>query len=506
MKYSGKSLLYPCVLFMLAAALLPHNLYAQPNFVYTNNSEFQNTVSGFSAGPDGTLTPVPGSPFVTGGNSSGGGLFAANRIGVAIVGQFLFAANMVSRDVSVFTIDANTGALTLVPGSPFSIDPNHLFNPIDSMSVAATPDGNFLIVGSDTNSSITVFRIAPDGSLATVLNSPFHAFLPADGIKVTPNGKFLAVAELDVVEMFSIGSDGSLTSLGITSGSNHGLPAGVDVNCSSSLLYAGEAAFLPTIVDGYHIGPNGTLTPLAGSPFMPGVGLNSNVVLLSPDDKTLFVSNQFSSSVTAFHVAQDGSLSLVPGSPFLLRTPVLPVGMATSQDGKFLYLATDFPAMISVLQVGSDGALTEVAGSPFPTGSSSPFGLFLSLTAFPPKRCSQPTPVDIEIKPPAQAPATINPDSSGKIPVAILSTSTFDALAQVDPASLTFGHSGDEASLAMCSPSGQDVNNDGLADLVCQFNTEQTGLVAGDGIAVLKGKTVTGKAIQGSEAIRIVPQ
>jgi hypothetical protein len=177
--------------------------------------------------------------------------------------------------------------------------------------------------------------------------------------------------------------------------------------------------------------------------------------------------------------------------------------MATSQDGKFLYVATDFPPMISVLQVGSDGSLSEVAGSPFSAGNSS---ILLSLTSFPPKSCSLTTPVDIAIKPPAQAPVALNTGTHGKIPVAILSTSTFDAVAQVNPASLTFGHSGNEASLAGCSPVGEDVNNDGLADLVCQFNTEQTGLVSGDGTPILKGKTVTGKAIQGSEAIRTVPQ
>jgi hypothetical protein len=37
-------------------------------YVYTNNDVFgMNTVSAFSVGEAGTLTPVPGSPFATGG-------------------------------------------------------------------------------------------------------------------------------------------------------------------------------------------------------------------------------------------------------------------------------------------------------------------------------------------------------------------------------------------------------------------------------------------------------
>jgi hypothetical protein len=259
-------------------------------------------------------------------------------------------------------------------------------------------------------------------------------------------------------------------------------------------------------VDGYHIGSDGTLTPVAGSPFQPGVGIDSSVVVLSPDDKTLFVSNQLSTSVTAFRVAQDGSLSLVAGSPFFIQNPnsFITAGMATSQDGSFLYVTNDFPAAVAVFRVGSDGALTEVPGSPFLTGI--PFGL-LSLTAFPPKSCSLTVDtVDIAIKPPASAPPPINPDANGKIPVAILSTSSFNAVTQVDRNSLTFGHSGSEASLAECGAEGEDINNDGLPDLVCHFNTSQTGLVAGDNAAILKGTTVAGKSIQGSEAIRTVPQ
>jgi len=81
-------------------------LYAQANFVYTNDDLEdvfgENTVSGFSVAANGVLTPIPGSPFQTGGVGSGGGLFAANRVTTCIVGNFLYASNDVSADVSGF--------------------------------------------------------------------------------------------------------------------------------------------------------------------------------------------------------------------------------------------------------------------------------------------------------------------------------------------------------------------------------------------------------------------
>jgi outer membrane protein assembly factor BamB len=110
-------------------------------------------------------------------------------------------------------------------------------------------------------------------------------------------------------------------------------------------------------------------------------------------------------------------------------------------------------------------------------------------------------PVTIDIKP-GHDPNSINTRSRGKIAVAILSSPMFDVLAQLDTGSLTFGHTGDEASLAFCHPG--HANGDALEDLICHFATQSTGLLAGDRQAVLKGKTVTGTAIVGSDSVRIV--
>src|SRR5579872_846841 len=196
MKCPGKSLLYQCALLMLAAALMPRDLLAQSNFVYTNDDEFSNTVSGFSVNSNGVLTAVPGSPFATGGNGGNGGLFAANRIGVAIVGQFLFASNSGSNSVSVFMIDPNTGALTLVPGSPFAVQTRSIFFGVGAIAVTPTPDGHFLMAASSADSSITVFSIGSNGALTPIPGSPFATFNSPDGIRTSPDGKFLAVAEL----------------------------------------------------------------------------------------------------------------------------------------------------------------------------------------------------------------------------------------------------------------------------------------------------------------------
>ncbi|MEC4669329.1 MAG: PPC domain-containing protein [Nitrospirota bacterium] len=111
--------------------------------------------------------------------------------------------------------------------------------------------------------------------------------------------------------------------------------------------------------------------------------------------------------------------------------------------------------------------------------------------------------VYIDIKP-GNIPNVINPKSRGKVHVAILSTPEFDATTQVDTSSLTFGARGDEQSMAFCH-GPQDVNYDGLKDLVCKFKTEYAQFSSGDTEGWLKGRTVDGYEIEGRDFIKCVP-
>jgi hypothetical protein len=112
-------------------------------------------------------------------------------------------------------------------------------------------------------------------------------------------------------------------------------------------------------------------------------------------------------------------------------------------------------------------------------------------------------PVIIDIKP-GGFPNSINPSGTGKTPLAVLSNNKFDAVARIDQTSLTFGHTGDETSLAFCN--AEDVNADGLLDLICQFNTQSTGFLSGDTVGVLKGKTIDGIPVFGKDSVNIVPK
>jgi probable HAF family extracellular repeat protein len=110
-----------------------------------------------------------------------------------------------------------------------------------------------------------------------------------------------------------------------------------------------------------------------------------------------------------------------------------------------------------------------------------------------------PEPVAIDVKP-GSSENPINPRSNGVISIAILSTNSFDP-STVDQASVEFGPN---QALATGRGQLQDVNGDGLPDLVLHFRTQDSGIQCGDTSVSITGQTVDGTPIQGSDSITTV--
>ena len=83
--------------------------------------------------------------------------------------RFAYVPNIFSNNVSAYTIDANTGALTAVVGSPFAAG-------TEPLAVTIDPTGKFAYVPNAGSDNVSAYQIdANTGALTAVAGSPFPA-------------------------------------------------------------------------------------------------------------------------------------------------------------------------------------------------------------------------------------------------------------------------------------------------------------------------------------------
>ncbi len=117
----------------------------------------------------------------------------------------------------------------------------------------------------------------------------------------------------------------------------------------------------------YKVDPaTGAMAPVNGSPFEAG-----DVPLYAaadPSGKFLYVTNAFSSDLSAFTIdLNTGSLASIAGSPF--SAGGAPIALAVDPSTDFLFVTRSDSTMF-IYRVGSTGGLSVIAGSPFgPTGT-----------------------------------------------------------------------------------------------------------------------------------------
>ncbi len=129
----------------------------------------------------------------------------------------------------------------------------------------------------------------------------------------------------------------------------------------------------PEGINAYGIGAEGSLAPLAGSPFAigpPGPSPEPSglaAVAFTPDGSRGVAPFNFKGGVIGMTIAADGSISPVPGPT--LTSPATSV--AVSPDGRFAYVTTrEFPpgvgeGGITGLSIEPDGSLSILSSSPF---------------------------------------------------------------------------------------------------------------------------------------------
>jgi 6-phosphogluconolactonase len=285
-------------------------------YVYLNdNTAGANTVAAYVRHRDGSLTPVPGSPFAAGGAGLGTGLASQGAIQVSSDGRYVLAVDAGSNQISVLRIERG-GALEPVPGGVVSS------GGVQPVSLAEHDGLVYVANAGAADSNYTGFTLTWDGRLRP---------LPGSTVALAPNAQ----------------------------------PGDVLFNSTGTRLVGTLVA--TSQIDSFRVGFNGRLIAAPGSPFAAqGVGpFGSEFRPTNPDQ--LFVSNAHNAAgdgtVSAFRVAGDGTLLSIGASPFM-DEQTAPCWVEISHDGEFLFTVNTGSGSISSYSIAWNGALTLLGSTP----------------------------------------------------------------------------------------------------------------------------------------------
>src|SRR3954469_12106348 len=245
------------------------------------------------------------------GSGGGGGGFGGGRGGgtpssSSNVTGFAYVTNFQSNNVSAYTIDGSTGALSEIEGSPFAAG-------VGPTAVAVNRAGSFIYVANGGSFDFT-----------------------------------------DSVSAFAIDTaTGALTNIGAASAGRSSLRSIAVAGDSFVYTTSGGSRVASFEIDAFAITTNGGLRAVDGSPF--AAGSNPSAVAVDPSAKFAYVANQASQDVASFTIAATGALTLTGRMPL----PSPPLWLTVHPSGKFLYVDG-----ISAFSIdATTGALTEIEAS-----------------------------------------------------------------------------------------------------------------------------------------------
>ena len=343
--------------------------------LYVNdNTGGVNTIGAFDRHGDGSLTPMPGSPFVAGGVGTGNGLASQGSLQRSSDGRYLLAVDAGSNQVSVLRIKPD-GSLKAVGGGPvssngvnpvsigvhgdlvyvanagtatssggtnytgFTLNPGGHLRPLAGSTVTLpdpsqpgdvlfSPDGSKLVGTRVATSLIDSFTVGGNGLLTVAPGSPLTAqglgpfgseFRPTNGAQLFVSNAHNVGAFTGTVSAFAVGADATLTSIGASPfKDNQTAPCWVEISHDGGFLFAVNTG--SGSISSYSIATGGSLTSLQSAPVSGAVSPED--ARLSPDGTTLWVVDPGADDVSGFTV-DGGSLMPLPSSP----TPA-PVGAA----------------------------------------------------------------------------------------------------------------------------------------------------------------------------------
>jgi 6-phosphogluconolactonase (cycloisomerase 2 family) len=249
------------------------------------------------------------------------------------VAGFAYVGNQGTNNVSAYTINATTGALSEVAGSPFAAGAG-------PTSVSVHPSGKFAYAanfGSGiVSGSVSAYAIdAGTGALSEITGSPFAAETLTTDVAVDPSGRFAYVVNIFPGNISAYAIDaatGALSRVGaaVAAGFN---PNAIAIDPSGRFAYVAnfEGDFVSNVFAYTIDAGTGALSEVAGSPYP--AGSDPHAVTVDPSGRFVYVASGQSANISAYAIdTGTGALSAISGSPFAGGAQ-----LAVHHTGKFAY-------------------------------------------------------------------------------------------------------------------------------------------------------------------------
>ncbi len=319
------------------------------------------------------FTHVPGKGIIkldsvaTGGVGTGAPMIS-NQDGLIVSenGDFLYAINTASNDISVFKIGEKSVKLI------------QTIEAQGEQPISLAQYGDLLYVVNQGTDNIAGYKIRRNGKLRVLSNSiaPLsgNGTAPAQ-ISFTPDGKFLVVTEklTDLIVTYPVLRDGRPGEL-VATESALPVPFGFDFDrfghlvVSEATVPGGPDIGLGAGVSSYQVNHDGTLTVLTGG--VENSGRAACWVVFNKGGRIAYVTNTITNTVSIYRTNRRGDLTLV-NDIAATTDDIFPVDIALSANGRIVYTLTNGEGTIDAFFVkGRRANLKEVADTDEVPGSA----------------------------------------------------------------------------------------------------------------------------------------
>jgi 6-phosphogluconolactonase len=297
------------------------------NQVYVAN-QAASSIGGFAIGT-ATLTAVAGSALAAGYKPLSMVVTPSNAL------LYVGAAN----GIFVYFINSNGSLATPSTGSQPA--------GVNAQSLAVSPDGQWLIALDGTTQQLDIFQInASTGALTSVTAPATYSITSGTwqptSVRVSPDGTLIFAAlgtAGDVVFTFNTTTGVAASSQYLPTGNAATGDYGLTVNATTTYLYIARSGTNGGVAV-YSITSGGVLTAVTGSPFAAGNGTYS--VVLDSTGTYVYAANRTDGTISGYTIVPSTTtlgLSLTPlkGSPFASGTGVQSIGIDSTN--KYLLAA-----------------------------------------------------------------------------------------------------------------------------------------------------------------------